>query len=62
MERGGCPLHFNQSDQTEVLKDTLNELGEQGWELLQISLLAEMAQWPFGNAKSKTRGNSQREA
>ena len=36
-EAGECSINEVPADQTEVLKDTLNELGEQGWELLQIS-------------------------
>jgi hypothetical protein len=36
-ETGECSINEVPGDQTEILADTLNERGSQGWELVQIS-------------------------
>ena len=36
-EVGECSINEVPGDQTEVLADTLNERGNQGWELVRIS-------------------------
>ncbi|MDY6843094.1 MAG: DUF4177 domain-containing protein [Thermodesulfobacteriota bacterium] len=36
-EAGECSLGQVSRDQTKILEDLLNERGEQGWELIQIS-------------------------
>jgi len=36
-ETGECSVNEVPGDQTEILADTLNERGSQGWELVQIS-------------------------
>jgi hypothetical protein len=35
-EVGECSVNEVPGDQTEILADTLNERGKQGWELVQI--------------------------
>jgi hypothetical protein len=46
-ETGQCSLDEIPGDQTEILANILNEKGEQGWELVQISFGKEglMAFW-----------------
>ncbi len=36
-EVGECSVNEVLGDQTDILADTLNERGKQGWELVQIS-------------------------
>ncbi|NVM24995.1 MAG: DUF4177 domain-containing protein [Desulfobacterales bacterium] len=46
-ESGECTLDEVPGDQTDMLTDILNEQGEQGWELVQVSFGKEgvMAFW-----------------
>ena len=46
-ESGECTLDEVPRDQTDMLADILNEQGEQGWELVQVSFGKEgvMAFW-----------------
>lgn len=46
-ETGECTLDEVPGDQTDMLTDILNEQGEQGWELVQVSFGKEgvMAFW-----------------